>query len=81
MKEEKLDYINKLEELYEQVLADGECVSLKMLAITGRDLLDNGFAQGKQIGTVLNQLLEIVLEEPEKNNREYLLEKAKEYLS
>ena len=81
MREEKLAYIDKLEELYKQVLADGECVSLKMLAITGRDLLDNGFAQGKQIGAVLNQLLEIVLEDPEKNNREYLLEKAKEYLS
>ena len=81
MRAEKLAYIDKLEELYEQVLADGECVSLKMLAITGRDLLDNGFSQGKQIGVVLNQLLEIVLEEPEKNNREYLLQKAKEYLS
>lgn len=81
MRAEKLAYIDKLEELYEQVLADGECVSLKMLAITGRDLLDNGFSQGKQIGVVLNQLLEIVLEEPEKNNQEYLLQKAKEYLS
>lgn len=81
MREEKLAYIDKLEQLYEQVIEDGECVSLKMLAVTGRDLLDNGFAQGKQIGAVLNQLLEIVLEEPEKNNREYLLEKAKEYLS
>ena len=41
-----------------------------------------GVKQGKQIGEILSDLLEIVLEEPEKNKKETLLSYVKEtYLS
>jgi len=36
--------------------------------------------QGRQIGTILNLLLEQVIEDPEKNRRDVLLELAQEYL-
>ena len=51
-------------------------VSLKTLAVNGRDLIEAGLAPGKELGNILESLLKEVLEEPEKNNKEYLLEKA-----
>jgi tRNA nucleotidyltransferase (CCA-adding enzyme) len=39
-----------------------------------------GFKQGKEIGVVLNKLMEVVLENPSLNNRETLLEIARELI-
>ena len=55
-----------------------KCVSLKTLAVTGRDLIDTGMKPGRELGEMLQQLLELVLEHPEQNTREQLLEKVKE---
>ena len=52
--------------------------SLKDLAVSGKDLIEVGFPAGKQMGNVLNQLLEKVLENPEINTKEVLLDLAKE---
>lgn len=74
MQEERLDRIaQKSREIWEA----GDCISLKMLAVTGVDLIESGMKPGREIGVVLNQLLELVLEYPEANTREYLLEQAK----
>ncbi|MDR2049215.1 MAG: polynucleotide adenylyltransferase, partial [Treponema sp.] len=48
----------------------------KDLAINGRDLLASGVAPGKHVGIILNELLEAVVEDPELNGREKLLEIA-----
>lgn len=48
------------------------------LAVTGRDLIDTGMKPGRELGEMLQQLLELVLEHPEQNTREQLLEKVKE---
>ena len=76
--EEKLETIKKAELLYEEVKNAGECTSLKMLKINGKDLLELGYEPGKKIGEVLNRLLELVLENPELNERETLIGIAKE---
>lgn len=73
------EYLSKLEAIhkcYEIVLQERHCTTLKDLAINGRDLTEMGISQGKVIGTILNQLLELVIEEPERNNREWLLKMA-----
>ena len=75
MGEEKaLAELSELEQIYEGILERGECVSIKELAIDGRDLITLGIPQGKQIGEILNDLLQIVIEEPEKNHKELLLD-------
>ena len=51
---------------------------LRRQAVEGKDLIAAGVAQGKQIGEILSDLLEIVLEEPEKNTKETLLSYVKE---
>lgn len=51
----------------------GDCVSLKELAVSGRDLMDAGMKPGKAVGAMLQYLLSQVLEEPEQNKKETLL--------
>ena len=72
-REEKLAAIEKERELYLLVKEKGQCVSLKTLAVSGRDLIAHGVAPGKGLGVILNGMLEDVLEHPEHNTREYLL--------
>ncbi len=46
------------------------------LAINGKDLIGLGLEEGKQIGEILNELTELVLDNPEQNERDILLEIA-----
>ena len=74
-----LDKDPKTEEirrLWEEIERDGDCVSLKELAVGGGDLLAAGM-EGKEIGETLRRLLELVLEDPSLNRRELLLEKLR----
>ena len=75
-REEKLQNLNAWKELYEEVMKSGQCVSLKTLAITGNDLIALGMTPGKEVGEMLKNLLDLVLENPEKNTKEYLTEYA-----
>jgi putative nucleotidyltransferase with HDIG domain len=58
------------------VLAQSRALSLKDLAVSGKDLLAIGVPAGKRMGIILNELLEAVVEDPEQNTRESLLEIA-----
>lgn len=49
----------------------------KDLAIDGKTLMSLGYAEGPQIGKILKELVEIVIDEPEKNTQEILLEIVK----
>ncbi|MDR0403050.1 MAG: HD domain-containing protein [Treponema sp.] len=60
----------------EKVLARNRALSLKDLAVNGRDLLAIGVAPGRRVGIILNELLEAVVDDPELNSREKLLEIA-----
>lgn len=51
--------------------------SVKDLAVRGTDLIALGIPEGPQIGQILKELVEVVLDEPEKNQREVLLEIVK----
>ena len=55
-----------------------QCVSLKELKVNGQDLIAAGIKKGPKIGQTLQTLLQEVIEEPEKNTREYLLARIKE---
>ena len=57
----KLENIIQIRELYRNALRNKECVTLKDLAVTGTDLINLGIAPGKKLGTLLNELLDMVL--------------------
>lgn len=78
LREEKLYYLQKWEELYKQVLEKRQCVSLKDLALSGKDLMEVGIKPGKELGEILSLLLQIVIDKPEENQKDRLLEILKE---
>ena len=61
------------------IMDTGECWNLKMLALTGNDLIRLGFKPGKQFGEILETLLDHVIRNPEDNRKEVLEELADEY--
>ncbi len=73
LREEKLARLAYIYDLYDEICRKQECVSLKDLAVTGSDLIALGVPPGREIGVILHELLEIVLEEPERNTREELI--------
>ena len=48
-------------------------MAIQARSVTGNDLIKAGMKPGKEVGQTLHHFLELVLEEPEKNSREYLL--------
>lgn len=78
MREEKLQKVAYIEEIYRRISDRKDAVTLKDLAISGKDLIAAGMAPGRQIGETLNALLDRVLEDPGLNQREILLRISKE---
>ena len=74
-REEKIADIDGVEKLYHEIMERNECVSLKMLAVTGKDLIAAGMKPGKEIGQMLEHFLDLVLEHPELNQKEELLKR------
>lgn len=68
--------LEKVWKVYRAIRSREECTSLKELAVNGSDLIAIGFAPGKELGAVLEQLLFQVIEAPEKNVRQVLLAEA-----
>ena len=75
--QQKLDYLKEVEHIWKDVQMHGDCLSLKKMELSGKDLLEDGMKPGTEIGTILNQLLFEVLEYPEKNDRDYLLKQSR----
>ncbi len=65
----------------EAIKAANECLSLKTLNIRGDDLIAMGVGEGKQIGTMLDRLLEEVLDGTLPNEHEALLAAAQKLLT
>ena len=75
----KLEKLEALRRSYEEVMEQGMCIRLKDLAISGTDLIQAGMKPGQELGRVLEQLLEVVLEDPDMNDREKLLSMVKRW--
>ena len=64
--------IDRGEQIFNQLLAENACYSLRQLRINGRDLIQLGVS-GPEIGTLLNTLLDSVIEGTLPNERDALL--------
>ncbi len=74
-REEKLTRLDGVAVCYRKIVEQKQCVSLKTLAVTGKDLIAVGFQPGREIGETLHAFLEHVLEYPQDNQKEVLLAK------
>ncbi len=79
--DEKLRTLNQAKNLFYEIRQKQECVSLKSLKIKGKDLIALGFKPGAELGKTLSDLLNVVLENPELNDKESLSSLAKEILT
>ena len=73
LREEKEEELQQLETLFKEIVASKDCTSVRMLAVNGSDLIAAGMKPGKELGETLKRLLELVLEDPSLNTKEYLL--------
>ena len=72
--------LNELKRLYNEIIEKEEAVSIKDLKISGKDIIELGVSQGKEIGLVLKLIFERVLEDSSLNEREILIKLAKEII-
>lgn len=75
-REEKLARIDEARRMFVDIQEKQEPVRICDLAITGRDIIEMGVSPGPEVGRILRSLLDLVIEEPYKNNRKLLLTEA-----
>ena len=80
-REDKLKNLEILEEYYKEVVEQEQCVTVRDLAISGKDLIDIGMKPGPELGEMLKILLDKVLDDPELNEKDVLIGLAKARIS
>ena len=75
---ERVNTLDAMKYLAHEIIENGECCTLHGLAIKGSDLEDIGF-EGRQIGEALDELLGMVIDEKLPNEREALIEAARDF--
>ena len=81
MRREKIENIVEIRNLYKQILMENQCVTLRQLAVGGRELMDLGMKPGRELGSMLSELLEYVLDDPARNDKEILCAYVKNKLN
>ncbi|MBE5967643.1 MAG: CCA tRNA nucleotidyltransferase [Lachnospiraceae bacterium] len=74
---EEYEKLETAVKLYQEIQEKKQCVSLKELNINGKDLIAAGYRPGRELGELLHKLLDLVIENPEWNQKEILLNLAK----
>lgn len=75
-REEKLAYIDEFERIYNSIIEKKQALCIGDLKITGSELIKMGLNEGPLVGKVLKELFEEVLNNPDKNTKEYLRGRA-----
>ena len=76
--EDKIRKLDEIMSIYQVIKDKNQCLTLKNLAVNGKDLIEEiGIPSGPKVGETLNLLLKYVLENPEENQREKLLNRIK----
>ncbi|MDR2599444.1 MAG: CCA tRNA nucleotidyltransferase [Oscillospiraceae bacterium] len=72
----ELENLDAVSLVLAKIVEQNQCYSLNTLAINGKDLMDIGVPKGEEIGEILNQLLDLVINEKIKNDKQQLLKEA-----
>lgn len=73
--------VEKMRGLVEQARQAGAPTDQSMINVNGNDLLAMGLKPGPQVGTILRQLTNDVVADPDLNERSGLLQRAQEYIN
>ena len=77
-RDDKLRKAALIRKYRDEILKEKNALTIKELDINGKDLMDAGYPKGPIVGEILRFLLDRVLEEPELNEKEKLLNLCKE---
>lgn len=77
----RIENINNFEKCVQKVVDEATCFSLASLAINGKDIINAGAKEGPEIGKILNEVLEKVIEGKLPNERGALLSEVKKKLT
>lgn len=77
-KQKKLALVDLAEKDFNTIIETEQCFSLKQLKVNGKDMIGLGIKDGRKIGSVLNKLLNMVIDDEIPNDRQKLLKKAEE---
>jgi tRNA nucleotidyltransferase (CCA-adding enzyme) len=72
-KNSNIPMLENVLQLFYEIKLQNQCFSIKDLDINGDDLIALGIPEGKQIGEILKQLLDLVIDEKVENKKETLL--------
>jgi len=72
---ERIKNIERFQETVLKVIEEGQCFSMKDLALNGDDILEMGVPQGEKVGKILEELLEKVIDGELENKKEILIKK------
>lgn len=75
----RLQRLESIVQIYHELIEQGDCLTVKGLAVSGSDLISSGFAEGPLIGKILTELLDRVMDETLENTYEALISYAKEH--
>ncbi len=78
---ERVAMLRALRQRLDHIVAEGQCVSLKTLAIGGDELIVAGVSEGKLLGECLRYLLDEVIGGKIPNERDILLAKGLDYFA
>lgn len=70
-----------MEEMYNTVIAENQCLKLSDLAIGGKELVQLGMKPGREMGELLKYLLDRVIDEPKLNDASKLTDIAMEQIN
>lgn len=70
------DFYRETQRLTEEIILDGDCFSLSGLEINGKDLIEAGIAEGREIGAILKAALKAVIDGSVSNQKDELMKFA-----
>ncbi len=71
--------VEPVRKIYHETIENNHCLSIGTLAVKGSDLKEIGINPGKEMGLILEKLFDMVITNPELNNKDTLLKKVKEF--
>jgi tRNA nucleotidyltransferase (CCA-adding enzyme) len=70
--DESLGYLAQIISFHDEIIEEGNALAISDLAISGKDLINMGIKPGPEMGEILRDLLDKVIEEPALNTSEAL---------
>lgn len=70
----KISELQQMRNWFDEIIENNEAFSISDLEISGKDLIDMGYTPGKQFGTILSEVFDLVMDGEISNTRKSLVD-------